>query len=429
MNQDRFKGMVVILDGLGDRPCRELENKTPLEHANTPALDSIAERNQTGMMNPLLPGLPVDTHTGVSMIFGLPPLTAAGLKRGPIEASGIDLDMQPGDLLFRANLATIKNVDDHKFHILDRRAQRIQNGVDALCSSLQDIPLQGNIFASLHPATHHRCVLRLRGPDLSDRVTDTDPGGKEIQRGILLAETDLKQDPSSQRTASAINEFTQISHRILGDHPVNIERVKNGYLPANGILTRGVGQYQNYQNILRYLRLNVTVVAGEATILGLAKLFDFSTVTDPSFTSSTDTNISQKLSAAVTALKTSDLVFVHLKGTDTAAHDRDPQAKSDFIQRFDEAMGEIDIDNIIVGICADHSTDSNRGEHNGDAVPVLIHNPMGRKDLSCRFNETDCSAGALMNLTAQGFITSVLDAMGALSNFKPSEIEFFELNR
>jgi hypothetical protein len=54
---------------------------------------------------------------------------------------------------------------------------------------------------------------------------------------------------------------------------------------------------------------------------------------------------------------------------------------------------------------------------------------MGRKDLAHRFNETDCSAGAFVNLTAQGFITSVLDAMGSLSNYKPSEIDFFELNR
>jgi 2,3-bisphosphoglycerate-independent phosphoglycerate mutase len=429
MSQDKFKGLVVILDGLGDRPCAKLGNKTPLEHARTPVLDSIAEHNQSGMMNPLLPGLPVETHTGVSMIFGLPPMIAASLKRGPIEASGIDLDLKPGDLLFRANLATIENIDDHNFRILDRRAQRIEQGVDALCRSLQDIPLQDDIFASLYPATHHRCVLRLRGPGLSDNITDTDPGGKEMQRGILLAEADLEQDPSSKRTASAINQFTQISHRILNNHPVNIKRVENGALPANGILTRGVGQYQNYRNILSYLRLNVTVVGGEATILGLAKLFNFNTVTDPSFTSSTDTNIKEKFSAAVAALKTSDLVFVHLKGTDIAAHDRDPQAKSDFIARFDEALGEIDIDNIVLGICADHSTDSNRGEHNGDAVPVLIHNPMGRKDLNRKFNETACSAGAFTNLTAQGFITSVLDAMGSLSNFKPSEIEFFELNR
>ena len=81
MKQDKFKGLVIILDVLGDRPCEVLGNKTPLEHAHTPVLDALAKHNQSGMMNPLLPGLPVDTHTGVSIIFGLPPTTAAGLKR------------------------------------------------------------------------------------------------------------------------------------------------------------------------------------------------------------------------------------------------------------------------------------------------------------------------------------------------------------
>ena len=429
MSQDKFKGLVIILDGLGDRPCTTLGNKTPLEHARTPVLDAIATQHQSGMMNPLLPGLPVDTHTGVSIIFGLPPRVAASLKRGPIEASGIDLDLQHGDLLFRANLATIENIDRHSFRILDRRAQRIKQGVDALCASLQDIRLPDNISASLHPATHHRCVLRLRGPGLSDKVTDTDPGGKMLHTGVLLAQPSGDADTASKRTASAINKLTHVSNEILKNHPVNLKRIENGYLPANGILTRGVGQYQNYQNILKHLHLNVTVVAGEATVLGLAKLFNFSNVTNPAFTSSTDTNIKKKLSTAVSALETSDLVFVHFKGTDTAAHDRDPQAKSDFIERFDKALGGIDISNIVLGVCADHSTDSTRGEHNGDAVPILIHNPTGRKDLTRKFNETDCSAGALVNLTAQGFITSVLDAMGSLSNFKPAEVKFYELNQ
>ena len=88
-------------------------------------------------------------------------------------------------------------------------------------------------------------------------------------------------------------------------------------------------------------------------------------------------------------------------------------------------MNSASLENQVVAICADHSTDSIRGEHNGDPVPVLIHNPQGRKDLVREFNEISCSAGSLGRLNAQAFLTSVLDAMGALSNLKGSEISYY----
>ena len=83
------KGVVFILDGLGDRPCDALEGKTPLEAAHTPCLDHLTAAGQSGMMDPLLPGLPVDTHTGVAILLGVPPGEAAMVSRGPIEAAGI----------------------------------------------------------------------------------------------------------------------------------------------------------------------------------------------------------------------------------------------------------------------------------------------------------------------------------------------------
>ena len=100
------KGLIFILDGLGDRPNPELGGKTPLEAAHTPNLDRLVSRSQGGMMDPLIPGLPFDTHTGVGILFGLPPSEAMTLSRGPIEAAGIGLEMEQGDLLFRGNLAT-----------------------------------------------------------------------------------------------------------------------------------------------------------------------------------------------------------------------------------------------------------------------------------------------------------------------------------
>ena len=418
------KGIIFILDGLGDRPNRKLEGKTPLEFADTPNMDRLAANGQCGLMDPLLPGLPVDTHTGVGILFGLPPKHATELCRGPIEAAGIGLPMEEGDLLFRTNLAAVKK-QDSGYQVLDRRAQRINEEVHTLCQSLQDIEVGNNILASLYPATQHRCVLRLRGPDLSEQISDTDPGGKDISQGIQSCTPLTNNDRKAKNTTDAINSFTDISHRILDEHPLNQARQSKGKLPGNGVLTRGVGFYRDQTNLIGHLKLQAGVVAGESTILGLGQLFGFTCATEKTFTSLTDTDIDLKLRRAKELLQNHDLVYVHLKGTDTAAHDRDPALKAQFIHLFDNALGRAEFGDVVTGICADHSTDSIRGEHNGDSVPILIHHNSSRIDRAVRYNETDCNQGALLRLTAQSFLLTMLDAMGQLGNFKPSSKAYF----
>ncbi len=409
------KGLMFILDGLGDRPCPQLGGKTPLEAAHTPTLDQMARDNQCGMMDPLMPGLPVDTHTGVGILFGLSPGEAARLRRGPIEAAGIDLESRPGDILLRANFASVEKTESN-YRIIDRRAGRIRDNVAQLCAALQDLAVAPGIVASLHPATQHRAVLRLRGEGLCAQVSDTDPGGHDIARGILQSAPEPAAEPAAALTANAINRFTHLAHDILKDHPVNIDRVARGQAAANGVILRSAGGCRPLRTLFSRLGLKVAAVAGEMTILGLAKLCHFHCRHSPRFTSLPDTDLAEKLQMAGESLQTHDLVFVHIKGTDTAAHDRNPALKSEFIARFDQELAKIDLGDTIVGLSADHSTDSTRGEHNGDPVPVLIRNPEGRRDRVAHYNETDCITGALGRITAQGFLLTMLDAMGALDN-------------
>ncbi len=424
------KGLVLILDGLGDRPCPQLGGQTPLEAAATPTLDRLASQHQCGMMDPLMPGMPVDTHTGVGILFGLPPREAVRLRRGPIEAAGIGLQARHGDVLLRANFAC---VEKHRrgYRILDRRAGRIRAEAGRLCEVLQDIEVAPGITASLHAATQHRAVLQLRGDGLSAQVSDTDPGGHRVAQGILQAAPHPTFEASALVTADALNRFTERAHDLLQNHPVNAARVRRGQPAANGVILRSAGVHQPLSNLLSHLRLKVAVVAGEMTILGLARLFDFDCHQHPSFTSLPDTDLREKLRMALAALATHDLVFVHIKGTDTAAHDQNPALKSEFISRIDRELAGLDFErelaHTIIALCADHSTDSVRGEHTGDPVPVLIRNPSGRRDRVTHYNETDCAAGALGRITAQQFLTILLDAMGALDNHQPSDLERYQL--
>ena len=56
MNDDRLPILLVILDGLGDRACAELGDRTPCEAARTPQLDALAARGVSGVHVPFGPG-------------------------------------------------------------------------------------------------------------------------------------------------------------------------------------------------------------------------------------------------------------------------------------------------------------------------------------------------------------------------------------
>lgn len=433
--------LIIILDGLGDAPCPVLGEQTPLQFAPTPTLDRLAARSQTGLMDPLAPGLPVDTHTGVAMLFGVPPRQAVHIARGPIEAAGIDLDTRPGDLLLRCNFAHVEPTAAG-LTIIDRRAGRVSDEVADLCHALATMQLDDGITASLHPSTQHRCVLRLRGAasssdvssNLSAAISDTDPGDNP-STPIKMARPLVEEDAAAHRTAHALNQFTAAAHKILHPHPLNQARLAKNLPPANAVITRAAGVVQPLHSIIPRLGLSAAVVAGERTILGLGKLLGFHTLTDPAFTSLPDTDVVRKLHCARAALAEHALVFLHIKATDTTAHDRAPHAKAAFLARFDTAMATVmdaaptddPLAHCVIAITADHSTDSVRGIHTGEPVPILIHNPHGRRDRVSEFNEIACAEGSLHRLTAHAFIHSVLDSVGALPNYRPHDHDLYAL--
>jgi 2,3-bisphosphoglycerate-independent phosphoglycerate mutase len=51
------KVLMLIFDGMPDRPVDELDFNTPLQAAKKPALDSIAAKGASGTMDVIAPGI------------------------------------------------------------------------------------------------------------------------------------------------------------------------------------------------------------------------------------------------------------------------------------------------------------------------------------------------------------------------------------
>jgi len=418
------KGLLIILDGLGDRPVPALGWQTPLGAARAPNFDRLAMAGITGLIHPLAPGVPVGTQVGVGLLFGVARADLPGLSRGPIEAAGVGMVLRDGDVTFRCNFATLHPNGDG-FAIIDRRAGRISCGADELAEALSGMDLGDGVSTRFCASTQHRGVLLLRGEGLSDAVTDTDPGAGHCDDGLLVCRARMSTDSLATRTAGLVNAFLRRSNEVLSDHPVNVRREQNGLLPANGILTRGSGRIAPLRNLIKHLGLRTAVIAEEGTILGLGRLFGFDVLNEPGFTALPDTDLDAMVAATGQAIKDHDLVFLHIKGSDTLAHDRNPAGKKAFIEKIDAALAPLLDGDLVIGITGDHTTDSNVGRHTGDPVPALLHAPLGRLDSVAAFSESACMSGGLGHISSTAFLCTLLDHMDAMHNHRAYEYIYY----
>lgn len=419
-----YKGLMIIIDGLGDRGIPGFGGMTPLEAAETPNMDRLAGAGQCGLIDPLSPGMPVGTHTGISLLFGLPLRSALKLPRGPVEAAGIGFHHKENTVYVRCNFATLKSAGEH-FEILDRRAGRNNLGFDRLIAETGELDLGEGIRASLHQATQHRVVLKLSGDNLSPNVSNTDPGNQYLEKGVQICVPLREGDAVALRTAEAVNRFTRRIYELFDTHPVNQQRVAQGLPPANGIISRSPGKLPKLGTLLQHFQINTAVVSGEDTVLGLGNLFGYRLFRDPGFTALPDTDLQKKVETVQTALADHDLVYLHIKGPDIASHDLDPGGKRALLSRIDDAIAPLLDESLVIGITGDHSTDSNTGRHCGDPPPGLIYGPQCRIDESRLFNEKSCASGGLGRINGSGFLLSLLDQMNRLENYKLDDAGFF----
>ncbi len=387
--------LVVFIDGLADRPVKALGGRTPLAAASTPTLDRLAAEGQCGQVDAIEPNTVPDTAAGSLALFGQPPRL---LARGPIEAIGAGLELRPSDVALRANFATL----DGQGRILDRRAGRLREESPRLAAMLDGMVIEdeeGQVEVRVAAGTEHRLAVVLRGEGLSASIAGSDPEEDAIGRPPLAPRAIESGQTAAVRTARLLARFEEKARELLASHPVNVARRRSGHPPANALLTRGAGRLQRLVPLeVEGVPLAITCVAGDRTVLGIASLLGARTVIEESMTGNLDTDLDAKFRAAATALTTSDLVVVHVKGADIASHDLKPLAKVAFLERLDGSLGRLLATfegRLRVAVTCDHVTLSETGHHAADPLPLLLWGDGFAADGCSRFDEKSAAAGKL----------------------------------
>jgi 2,3-bisphosphoglycerate-independent phosphoglycerate mutase len=389
-----LKKLLVVLDGVGDLPCKALGGKTPLESVKKPNLDYLASQSKTGCIN-IAGDIAPESDVGVFSVLGFDPKKHP-VGRGALEASGAGMKFEDGWLAVRANFATS---DDTGKILLDRRVGRNLSTPEA---KLLEKELNSKVRMSVpfvfKATVAHRGVVIFKTNGVSKRISNTDPA--YVMKGMLahaqvkfemrvMECKPLDETREAKKAAVLVNEFTEKAHEVLQDCKVNEKRKGEGKKIANAILLRDAEtNLAKPPNI--YGKTRWALLADMPLEVGIAKLVGMSVVSlpTPSFGASDYPIRARK---TVEALKKFDAVYVHLKGPDLFAHDGETLGKKKSIEEIDEfyfgpLLKKIDLKEVRVAVTADHCTPCDLKAHSADSVPYLISG-LGSGGI---FDETHC---------------------------------------
>ncbi len=397
--------VMVVLDGAGDKPGPE---ETPLEAAKTPNLDTLTENGSLGKLYTVGKGVAPESDAGVFSLLGYDPLKTH-LSRGVVEALGAAVGFRNGDLALRAGFATVEDG-----RLVDRRAGRNLSMEEALqlgASINQGVHLKDRTEFNFKPTVGHRAVAIFHSTSrkFSGEISNFDPA--YVRKGIISIAVSgkgpyeipkcvpLDGSEEAVRTAALVNEFCFKAFQVLDHHPVNENRRKRGWLPANFILMRDAGT--SMPLVPRFKEkwgLESLMIADLPAELGIGKLLGM-TVEELAPGSQVE-DYRKRAELVLGRMGRFDFVYVHLKGPDEPGHDGlflDKIRRIEDIDRgFFSALVKSRVwEKCVLCVTCDHSTPWREKGHSDYPVPLLFAGPQFSGDGSRRFTETQAEKGGL----------------------------------
>jgi 2,3-bisphosphoglycerate-independent phosphoglycerate mutase len=385
------KVLMLVADGLGGAPHPET-GKSELEVARTPNLDRLASRSACGLTTPVMPGITPGSGPGHLSLFGYDPVKYL-IGRGVLEALGIDVDMQYGDVAARGNFCTV----DDQGRLVDRRAGRISSSESIpLCELLDQIEVPG-LDVRVFPVKDYRFVALFRGQGLGENVTETDPQVLEAPPRRVEA-----LDSQGEKTAAAANALIEGVKEVLGDRD-----------RANMVLLRGFSQLPQLPDFGQTYRLNPAAIAAYPMYRGLAKVAGMTVIP-------AGATFQEEVETLGRHYQEHDFFYLHYKPADAAGEDGDFDAKVEALEELDGFIpGLLDLEPDALIIAGDHATPSILAGHGWQPVPLLIHSKLTLGEGVEAFHERACANGSLGRIQATEVMFLALAHAGKLLKFGP----------
>lgn len=379
-----MKYIVIIGDGMADRPLKELGGRTPLQKASTPNMDMLAREGIIGSVRTIPKGFHPGSDIANLSILGYDPgLYYSG--RAPLEAASMSVELGENDVAYRCNLVTLKyNKDRTKAIMEDYSAGHVSTEEAAIL--IKDIDRElGTDVISFYPGVSYRHLMVWKGGELEvECVPPHDILGKDIADYLPAG-----------RGEEMLRKLMMNSVRVLISHRVNKERISGGKKAANSIWLWGQGKKLRIPRFRDKYSVDGAMVSAVDLTKGLGISAGLEILNVPGVTGYLDTNYAGKAEYSLSALKRLDFVYIHVEAPDEAGHSGNCSDKIRAIEDIDSLVvgtilkGAKSLGHYRILLMPDHATPIEVKTHTEEAVPFVIYDSAsGRKNEGASFDES-----------------------------------------
>ena len=391
-----MKYIVVLGDGMADRPIDALGGKTPLAAAETPAMDSLARKSEIGMVKTVPEGMSPGSDTANLSVLGYDPKVYYS-GRSPLEALNIGVRMEQGDIAIRANLVTLSEEEEtyEEKHILDHSADEISTEEAEVLLQAVKKELENGMFQFYTGTSYRHCLIWKKGM-VVPLTPPHDIRGKKI--GEYLKDEAL------------LLAMQKKSYEILKNHPVNLERKKKGLNPANSLWFWGAGTKPALSSFEEKFHKKGVMISAVDLLKGIAVGTEMGNIAVEGANGGLHTNYEGKAAAAVSALLKDgyDFAYIHVEAPDEMGHQGSLEKKlqaieyldTRVIQRVKDSMEESG-EAYRMLILPDHPTPVSVKTHTADPVPYLLYDSRKQEERDCVYNEAEALRQG--NLIQEGY--------------------------
>jgi len=379
-----MKYCVVIIDGAAGLPLPQRGGKTSLEVSHIPHLDALASEGEVGLARTVPPGMEPGSACACMSVLGYDPKVYYR-GRAAIEARSIGVSVGDGEAVFRCNLVAVRDGrmwDYSAGHITAAEASQL---IDALNDAL------GSDDIEFYPGTGYRHILKLRGHQDALSAQWTPPH-------------DIPDKPVAEHLprgggSDILRQLMARSEAVLREHPVNKERLARGDTPATSIwLFWGSGPAPQMPPFREVYGLSAALTSGVGLLKGLGRMMAIDILEIPGVTDGPDNDYAAQADGALEALRSHDVVVVHIESPDEASHAGSIEEKVDAIQRIDsEVIGRLrSVEGLRLLAMPDHHTPIELRTHTLEPVPFILWGPGLAANGAKGFTEAEAEATGLL---------------------------------
>lgn len=379
-----MKYIVILGDGMADYPIETLGGRTPLEAADKPHMDAIAQKGTVGMVQTIPTGMPPGSDAANMSVMGFAPARYYS-GRSPLEAVSMGIELGADDVTYRTNLVTLSEEADFTARtMLDYSAGEISTAeAKELIEALQ--PLFAAHGLELYAGISYRhCAVRRSGDTGALLTPPHDISGKPISVHLPKGSYGVE-----------LERLLVEASAVLARHPVNLKRIAAGKHPANSVWFWGEGTKPSFSPFESLYGKKGGVVCAVDLIRGLGLCAGMRVSTPPGATGGMVTDYRAKADAALTLLREDcDLVYIHIEAPDECGHQGNARAKVAAIEAIDrDVLGHIMEELNMAGedyrilLCPDHPTPVAIRTHTGEPIPFVVYDSRKAQEGTPRYTE------------------------------------------